>query len=60
MQTLLSSRGLAALAWVSTFAALWAGALGIIQTQLAVGALATFSGIIAILAMASASQRERR
>jgi len=31
MQTILSSRGLAALAWVSTFAALWADAFGLFR-----------------------------
>lgn len=58
MQILLSARGLAALAWLNTFAALWAGALGIIPNPLNGVAMVIFSFLISVLAMAVANPRK--
>lgn len=59
MQNLLSSRGLAALAWLSAFAALWVTAFGLLPA-LTGGLLIFVSLIFAVLAMAVANPRERR
>lgn len=58
MQVLLSSRGLAALAWVSMFAALWVDAFGLFPTSTRFWIIVFFSIILAILASASASQKK--
>lgn len=59
MDKLLSAKGLAALAWLSTFAALWVTAFGLLSA-LTGGLLIFISLIFAVLAMAVANPRERR
>ena len=58
MQIILSSRGLAALAWVSTFAALWVDAFGLFPNPTRFFVVALFSLVLAILASASASSKK--
>lgn len=60
MDKLLSSRGLAALAWLSTFAALWMLAMGNFKLEsfaFQAMTLLVFSLIVAILASATASRK---
>lgn len=60
MQILFSARGLATLAWTSTFAVLWAQALGLFKEAYTfqILTLLVFSLLLAILASASASQKK--
>lgn len=57
MQNLLSSRGLAALAWLSTFAALWLNAFERFPSRGGFWIVFSLSLILAAFAMAAAHER---